>query len=142
VNIRTRGYAVTISPEEYHPPSRRRAIPRIPTGRNQSEVQDCVYGYLLSPQTPTVDRRGRIIKPKTRYDPEDEERRHRDLRQQARQRALATQAMSTPRIENLAEDTSLKEVGVQEDFSGAISTKAQTQKKPNFGSRKTPSKRS
>jgi hypothetical protein len=50
--------------------------------------------------------------------------------------------MSTPRIENLVEDTSLKEVGVQEDFSGAISTKAQTQKKSNFGSRKTPSKRS
>ena len=49
---------------------------------------------------------------------------------------------STPRVENLAEDTSLKEVGVQEDFSGAISTKAQTQKKSNFGSRKTPSKRS
>jgi len=68
--------------------------------------------------------------------------RHRDLRQQARQRALATQAMSTPRVENLAEDTSLKEVGVQEDFSGAISTKARTQKKSNFGSRKTPSKRS
>jgi hypothetical protein len=50
--------------------------------------------------------------------------------------------MSTPRVENLAEDTSLKEVGVQEDFSGAISTKARTQKKSNFGSRKTPSKRS
>ncbi len=40
VNIRTRGYAVTISPEEYHPPARRRTVPRIPTGRNQSEVQD------------------------------------------------------------------------------------------------------
>ncbi len=53
----------------------------------------------------------------------DEEQRHRNLRQQARQRALATQAMSTPRVENLAEDTSLKEVGIQEDFSGAISTK-------------------
>jgi hypothetical protein len=142
VNIRTRGYAVTISPEEYHPPARRRAVPRVPTGRNRSEVQDWIYGYPLTPQTPTVDRRGRVIKPKTRYDPEDEEQRHRDLRQQARQRALATQAMSTPRVENLAEDTSLKEVGVQEDFSGAISTKARTQKKSNFGSRKTPSKRS
>jgi hypothetical protein len=142
VNIRTRGYAVTISPEEYHPPARHRAVPRVPTGRNRSEVQDWVYGYPLTPQTPTVDRRGRVIKPKTRYDPEDEEQRHRDLRQQARQRALATQAMSTPRVENLVEDTSLKEVGEQEDFSGAISTKARTQKKSNFGSRKTPSKRS
>ncbi len=142
VNIRTRGYAVTISPEKYHPPARRRAPPRIPIGRNKSEVQDWVYGYPLTPQTPTVDRRGRVIKPKTRYDPEDEEQRHRDLRQQARQKALATQAMSTPGNKNLAEDVSLKEVEVQEDFSGAISTKAQTQKKSNFGSRKTPSKRS
>ncbi len=59
---------------------------------------------------------------KTRYDPEDEEQRHRDLRQQARQKALATQAMSTPGNKNLAEDVSLKEVEVQEDFSGATST--------------------
>ncbi len=142
VDVRTRGYAVTIRPEDDRPHIRQRAPPREPTGRDRDEVQDWVYGYPLTPQTPTVDRRGRIIKPKTRYCPEDEEQRHRDLRQQARQKALATQAMSTPRNKNLVEDASLKEVGVQEDFSGAISTKAQMQKKSNFGSRNTPSKRS
>jgi hypothetical protein len=142
VDIKTKGYAITIRPEDDHPPFRHRTLPRVPTGRDKNEVQDWVYGYPLTPQKPTVDRRGRIIKPKLRYDPEDEEQRHRDLRQQARQKALATQAMSTPRNKNLEEDDSLKEVGVQEDFSGAISTRAQMQIKSNFGSRKMPSKRS
>ncbi len=142
VDIKTRGYAITIRPEDNHPPVRQRALPRIPTGRQRDEVPDWVYGYPLTPQTPMVDRRGRVIKPKTRYSPEDEEQRHEDSRQQARQKALATQAMSTPRNRNPEKDASLKEVGVQEDFSRAISTKAQTQKKSNFGSRKTPSKRS
>jgi hypothetical protein len=38
--------------------------------------------------TPQVDRRGRVIKPRTRYSPEDEVQKERELRQKARQRLL------------------------------------------------------
>jgi len=49
-------------------------------------VYDWVSHQVNTPITPQVDRRSRVIKPRTRYCPEDEEERQRELRQRARQR--------------------------------------------------------
>jgi hypothetical protein len=84
VQIDTPGCRITVSPENLPPipPPRPREI----RGRSRRDVYDWVSHQVNTPITPQVDRRGRVIKPRTRYCPEDEEERQKELRQRARQR--------------------------------------------------------
>jgi len=84
VQINTPGCRITVSPEILPPipPPRPREI----RGRSRRDVYDWVSHQVNTPITPQVDRRGRVIKPRTRYCPEDEEERQKELRQRARQR--------------------------------------------------------
>jgi hypothetical protein len=108
VNVRTRGYDVTISPA---PEARERArsqppTTRVPRGRRQQDVQDWISQISPEPQskiklqTPPkgvvkvepedsppirIDgRAGRNRKPPSRFDPHFEEQRHAALRDQAK----------------------------------------------------------
>ncbi len=77
VQIDTPGCRITVSPENLPPipPPRPREI----RGRSRRDVYDWVSHQVNTPITPQVDRRGRVIKPRTRYCPEDEEERQKEL---------------------------------------------------------------
>jgi hypothetical protein len=86
VHIDTPGCRITVRPEDIppDPPPRPREI----RGCGRRDIWDWVSQSPNLPVIPQVDRRGRTIKPKIRYDPEDEEQRHKELKQRAKQRLL------------------------------------------------------
>ncbi len=88
IQIDTPGCRITVSPEKLHPipPPRPREI----RGRGRLDIAEWVSRTpdRIPVETPVVNRRGRTIKPRVIYDPEDEEQRNRELRERARQRVL------------------------------------------------------
>jgi hypothetical protein len=88
IQIDTPGCRITVSPEDLPPipPPRPREI----RGRGRRDIAEWVSRTpdKIPVETPVVNRRGRTIKPRVIYDPEDEEQRNRDLRERARQRHL------------------------------------------------------
>jgi hypothetical protein len=83
IHIETPGCRITVRPEDLPPipPPRPREI----RDRGRWDICDWISQSPNKPVTHLMDRRGRTIKPRIKYDPEDEEQRNRELRERAPQ---------------------------------------------------------
>ncbi len=152
IQIDTPSCRITVSPEKLHPipPPRPREI----RGRGRLDIAEWASRTpeKIPIETPVVNRRGRTIKPRVIYDPEDEEQRNRELRERARQRILdrsrvdraeagiRAQAQEKETTSNLEARSSRRTTRSESEITAVSRTpsqKASTKKPASVSSRKT-----